>query len=106
MHYDLVIITSEKLEDQLLDKFNYLILDNNHFLINEYQTNNNIQFDYVIATNKNALKNMKLILNDDLQIITNYFFQTSEEHIFLIGDNQSPKTLSAQFHHVLDFLVN
>lgn len=106
MHYDLVIITSEKLDNQLLKKFSYLILDDTHFLIDEYQTSNNIQFDYAIITNKNALKKLKLVLNDDQQVITNYFFQTSEEHIFLIGNNQSKKSLSEQFDHVLDFLVN
>lgn len=80
---DILIITNEIIDENLLKDFNYLIVP--EFKFNKYfdgQYNNEyIQFDYLIVSEK-IVKN---VMTEDGYIITNESFETSFDNYFAIG---------------------
>ena len=105
MHYDLIIISNLDLKNEIFENINYLILDDSHYLINPHLTNTNINFDYLIFSNIDSVKNLDL-LTDNNFIITNSYFQTNLDHIFAIGKiNNSQKSIDQQLVDIKDFLM-
>ena len=104
MHYDLIIISNLKINWDIFKDFNYLVIDENHYLTDFYQTNNNLSFDTLIFSNLNSIKNIEL-LTDNGQVITNNVFQTNFDHLFAIGSiNGSQKSIYDQIVIIYEFL--
>ncbi|HHU56606.1 MAG TPA: hypothetical protein GXZ48_08040 [Acholeplasmataceae bacterium] len=106
MHYDIIIVSSLKLDEKLLEGFNYLLVENAE--INDdysitYQ-NKNIKYDFLIIDK--LYDNLKT-LKEDKRIITNQFFETSIENVFAIGPiNNSPLKVNKQLQIILNHLKN
>jgi hypothetical protein len=106
MHYDLLIIGEENLTHPLLAHFRHLFLDSGHYLVNPYETDNHLGFDYLIFDNLETVKKID-ILTDGQKVITNYHFQTNCEHLFAIGKiNGSALPVSEQLERILEYLLN
>lgn len=106
MHFDLILLTNSKITNPLLSNFNYKLLDENHFLVNDYTLDNGISFDYIIVEKIEALKNID-ILKDENSVICNYYYQTNIEHIFFVGkENNSKKEITEQINQILEYLSN
>lgn len=104
MHYNLVIISNNILDDFLNNiNMTYQIFNTNHYLIDEYTLNNNVTFDYAILTDPKSFGEIE-VLKDDNVIIVNYYFQTSKEHIFFIGkENNSNLDLRKQLEIIMNY---
>jgi thioredoxin reductase len=106
MHFDLVIISNLPVPVEKLKNINYCVYDESTFLQNHYQTSNHITFDYVIVSNPKTLTKIE-VLKDFDKIITNQYFQTSIEHIFVVGDyNQSCLSIERQWESIISFLLS
>ena len=106
MHFDLILLTKENYNNPLLSKFNYKLIDNGNYLIDEYTLDNGISFDYIILENLEALKNID-IMQDDNSVICNYYYQTSIDNIFYVGkENNSKKSICEQIDQILEYLIN
>ncbi|NLD26657.1 MAG: hypothetical protein GX661_04775 [Acholeplasmataceae bacterium] len=106
MHYDLLIISKENLKHPLLKEFAYSSLDPGHYLVNPYETDNHLSFDYLIFDDFNVVKNIDIMIDGGI-IITNCYFQTNYEHLFALGKiNGSTLPLSEQLQRILEFLLN
>lgn len=104
MHYDLLIITNEKVPTHLLNGLNYLVLPENDHLLSPYITKKQDTFDYLIISNFQIIMNFDVV-NDNQIIITNHYFQTSLNHIFAIGNsNFSVKPLMEQWQTIINFI--
>jgi len=106
MHYDIIIITSYPLDENLLKNFHYLLID--EAIINDdksiFYQNQKITYNYLIIDK--IFENLKT-LKEDKHIITNQYFETSIENVFAIGEiNNSPLDVNLQLKIILDYLKN
>lgn len=102
MHYDIIIISKEFIE-QNTDNFNILILKQGK-LINENEIEGNITFDYLITDNLDSLTNIDILIEDNV-VICNYFLQTSIDNIFYIGiENKSKKPITEQLKLIIEYI--
>jgi hypothetical protein len=105
MHYDLIII-SDYDSEKIFEGINHLQLHPPHYLIGLNETDNHLTFDYLIFSNPETLGNQKVLCDQD-KIITNYFFQTSLEHLFCIGPiSGSYLNPKLHFQKIKDFLTD
>ncbi|MGD9886852.1 MAG: hypothetical protein AB7T03_02670 [Bacilli bacterium] len=106
MHYDLLIITNEKVPTHFLNGINYLVLSENDHLLSPFLTKKQDTFDYLIISNYQIISHFDVI-NDNQIIITNHYFQTSISHIFAIGKcNFSVKPLLEQWQTIINYIKN
>ena len=95
-YFYLIIVTKEKVQlDNNLDVF-YIndectLIDDHHI---NYQ-NEIFEFEYLIYSNKAELsfKDNNLIINENNIPITNFYFQTSLEHIYYITENKKSRKI-------------
>lgn len=65
-----------------------------------------ITFDYLIISNPSKLKDidkLDLLIDEDQVIVTNFFLQSSQEHIFAINEKQNA---TEQLQKIVNFLLN
>ena len=95
-YFYLIIVTKEKVQlDYNLDVF---YINNKCTLIDDHHINyqNEIfEFEYLIYTNKAELsfKDNNLIIKENNIPITNFYFQTSLEHIYYITEDNLNKKI-------------
>lgn len=106
MYKQLLIITKQKINEELLNNFDYLIINddiNNYSFNNYYQINYNsedINFDYLIID-----KPLNNVLMEDNYIITNQYLESSIDNYFIIGPyNKSNKTIDDQIIDIIDYI--
>lgn len=80
---------------------NIKIIDSYHFSLK----NEIITFDYLIIKDYKKLENIKKLdcLIDDNVIITNYYLQSSLEHIFALNQNDD---VTSQLQKIVNFILN
>lgn len=105
-HYDILIISNTYPETQMFKNINYLCTDN--ALISELNyaiiDGKKISWDYLITDNEIILNKFNLF-KDCNYFITNCFFQSSTDEIFIIGKlNNSNYDYNYQYQTIIDFL--
>lgn len=103
MYKQLIIITNENIETNILKDIDYLIIKDNYQLINNYKlkyNNEEIDFDYLITD-----KMLNNLLTEDGYIITNQYLEASIDNYFIIGSlNKSINSIDNQIKTIIDYL--
>ena len=106
-HYDILIITKENIDLSPLSDINYLIINNgvSHELNIYNDKDNTFTYDYLITDDNNVLNNFDLLKDDDYYI-TNCFFQSTIDEIFIIGKlNKSNFDINHQISVIIEYLL-
>ena len=93
-YFYLIIITKEKVNldeslDVLLINESCLLVDDKHIKYN----NDIYEFEYLIYSNMVDIKNSFVILENGIPI-TNYYHQTSLDHIYYINEDNLQETIN------------
>ena len=102
-YIDLLIISDQYIEEDLLEGLEYMILPDIEFIspFKGSYKDQIIEFDKLITTDK-LLKNA---MREDGYLITNESFETSFDGYFAIGNAvKSNKSFSEQLEIVLDYI--
>ena len=99
MHYDIIIVTKNEIDETCLTNLNYLHLHDG--LVTHGKVNSNT-YDYLIIDQ--IYPDLNLVTEDG-KIITNQFLKTSDEQIYAIGAiNNSNKENQLQI--IIDDIKN
>lgn len=113
MYKQLLIITTQNINEKLLKDIDYLIINNDKLVTfnNYYQINYNdqiIDFDYLIIDkpiNNVLIENINNNNNINIIIVTNQYLESSIDNYFIIGCyNASPKSLDEQIETIIDYI--
>lgn len=101
MYKTIIINTTEKINESLLDNIDYIIVSNIELLTTyKLKINNEIcEFDYLITDSKIS----NTILTEDGFIITNENFETNVDNYFAIGKKvRTTKSIDEQLSIILE----
>jgi len=104
-HIDIIIITTEKIDEGLLSGLDYLITSQENFT-NRYTIsidNEDITFDYLIIDH--IIKDLG-VLTEDKKIVTNEVFETSIDGIFAFKTVKSSLDMQTQLQIIINYLKN
>lgn len=103
MYKQLIVITDKQVNEKLLKDFDYIIINDNYELIDNYKliyNDEEIDFDYIISD-----RLINNLLTEDGYVITNQFFEGSIDNYFIIGSlNQSTASTTNQIKTIIDYL--
>ena len=107
-HFDLLIVTKNPINESLLSSLSYIKL--NEAKVDElniyHDDNHEFTYDYLITDDESLLSKFDLLKDEDYYI-TNCFFQSTIDEVFVVGTlNHSSFDLDHQIKTIIDFLVN
>lgn len=105
-HYNILIISKNNPNPEIFNGVEFLCKDDASVSELNFAKidGEKISWDYLITDNECILNNFNLF-KDDNYFITNYFFQSSIDEIFIIGKhNNSNHDYNYQYQTIIDFL--
>lgn len=103
-HFDIMIISHIKLNEKLLENYNYFIFTEDITLDDYFSfryNNETYSYDALIFSDPSTVRNLDILSDGDF-IVTNVNLETSFESIFALGEiNKSKLSINEQLNIIL-----